>query len=192
MNYQRSRTNLILCTSFSAMLVLCAVFTPVLGETETSEGFFAQLWDSIFGSKQSVTSNETIVKNETVSESVLTTTELSIRSTSDNETFSDLTATPVLSSTGPKITSDLEGGSSSSTPRSNKSDQTDKEVSSSTTTILSTKFAASSVTTDITNSDTTITNSGDFVGNASTMASIGISTAGDAVLTTNVSPKKTG
>ncbi|ETN59503.1 hypothetical protein AND_008896 [Anopheles darlingi] len=60
LHYQRS---MLLRGGFvCVLLVLGAVVSPVAAEKEASEGFFAQLWDSIFGSKSDETS-----KNGTVS-----------------------------------------------------------------------------------------------------------------------------
>ncbi|XP_050093857.1 uncharacterized protein LOC126576592 [Anopheles aquasalis] len=60
LHHQRSM--LLVAVLFSVLLVFGPIIRPVAAEKEASEGFFAQLWDSIFGSK----SNETC-KNCTVS-----------------------------------------------------------------------------------------------------------------------------
>uniref|UniRef100_A0A182WYK1 Uncharacterized protein n=1 Tax=Anopheles quadriannulatus TaxID=34691 RepID=A0A182WYK1_ANOQN len=91
---------------------------PVACESETSGGFFAHLWDSIFGSKQqpSPSNNSTAVKNETDSSPYNATT-LSTTISSSNTTSvstespvengaNDTTTTATVSTSAPTSSSD--------------------------------------------------------------------------------------
>ncbi|XP_052895832.1 uncharacterized protein LOC128303019 [Anopheles moucheti] len=126
--------------------VLVVLATTVSCETDSETGgFFAHLWDSIFGPKQSPTSNSTSVKNETdsaFSYNVTTTSAASsttpVSTTVSVESGKNLTTTTTSSSTGSSSSeATTEGASLKNKEESNGtvSTSTAKLPSSDTTTV---------------------------------------------------------
>ncbi|KFB43456.1 AGAP004771-PA-like protein [Anopheles sinensis] len=120
--------------SFAILIVICAAVVPVVAETETSQGFFTQLWDSIFGTNKPANNNETVPSETKSTADGANTTELSTTSSSSvKEKEISVTETTKSSSTivfGQEANS-TEGGhvTSSTTPKTNETERTSNDNS---------------------------------------------------------------
>lgn len=132
MKPQKLRSTMALGASFTVLLVFCAAVVPVVAETETSQGFFAQLWDSIFGSNKPA--NETVPSETKSPENGVNSTELPTTSSTtdkENEISISETAKPSSTTVAGLEADSSDGGhvTSSTTPKTNETQSTSKNDS---------------------------------------------------------------